>query len=136
MPAQAAPTGTGTPSPTEVASENKAGRTLTNQLVQFRVKQLCTTMTHVTMLTLGILRRGESGKSDPILCAHLLRRVDERLIEMLSSLTSREWDLQTVAPLWKVRDVAAHLLDTSLRKLSSLGILAMWKPWTSGRLKT
>jgi uncharacterized protein (TIGR03083 family) len=36
----------------------------------------------------------------------------------LSSLTPAEWDLQTVAPLWKVRDVAAHLLDTALRKLS------------------
>ena len=62
--------------------------------------------------------RGESGSSDPILCAHLLRRVDEKLIALLESLTPAEWDLQTVAPLWKVRDVAAHLLDTALRKLS------------------
>jgi uncharacterized protein (TIGR03083 family) len=48
----------------------------------------------------------------------LLRRVDENLIDLLSSLAPGEWDLQTIAPLWKVRDVAAHLLDTSLRKLS------------------
>jgi uncharacterized protein (TIGR03083 family) len=54
----------------------------------------------------------------PILCAHLLRAVDEKLIDLLGSLTSDEWDLQTTAPLWKVRDVAAHLLDTALRKLS------------------
>jgi uncharacterized protein (TIGR03083 family) len=54
----------------------------------------------------------------PILCAHLLRRVDEKLIGLLGALTDAEWDLQTVAPLWKVRDVAAHLLDTVLRKLS------------------
>jgi hypothetical protein len=54
----------------------------------------------------------------PILCAHLLRRVDEKLIGLLGSLTDAEWDLETVAPLWKVRDVAAHLLDTVLRKLS------------------
>jgi uncharacterized protein (TIGR03083 family) len=54
----------------------------------------------------------------PILCAHLLRRVGEKLIELLGSLTDCEWNLQTVAPLWKVRDVAAHLLDTALRKLS------------------
>ncbi|MGA9510690.1 MAG: maleylpyruvate isomerase N-terminal domain-containing protein [Candidatus Sulfotelmatobacter sp.] len=54
----------------------------------------------------------------PILCAHLLRRVDGKLIELMNSLTVREWDLQTVAPRWKVRDVAAHLLDTALRKLS------------------
>jgi uncharacterized protein (TIGR03083 family) len=60
----------------------------------------------------------QSGGPAPILCAHLLRRVDEKLIDLLSSLTAGEWDLQTVAPLWKVRDVAAHLLDTTLRKLS------------------
>jgi len=54
----------------------------------------------------------------PILCAHLLSRVDEKLIDLLSSLADVEWDLQTLAPLWKVRDVAGHLLDTVLRKLS------------------
>jgi uncharacterized protein (TIGR03083 family) len=56
--------------------------------------------------------------SSPILCAPLLRRVDAKLIELLRSLEPREWDLQTIAPAWKVRDVAAHLLDTPLRKLS------------------
>jgi uncharacterized protein (TIGR03083 family) len=56
--------------------------------------------------------------SDPILCAHLLRRVDEKLIELLRSLRASDWDAQTVAPRWKVRDLAAHLLDTVLRKLS------------------
>jgi len=55
---------------------------------------------------------------DPILCAHLLRRVDETLIDLLRSLEPSEWDLQTISSLWKVRDVAAHLLDTALRKLS------------------
>jgi len=60
----------------------------------------------------------ESSAADPILCAHLLSKVDERLIDLLSCLTPSEWDLQTIAPLWKVRDVAAHLLDTALRKLS------------------
>src|SRR5579859_7638424 len=55
---------------------------------------------------------------DPILCAHLLRKVDQQLIDLLRSLTPSEWDLQTIAPLWKVRDAAAHLLDTALRKLS------------------
>src|SRR5215472_638371 len=65
----------------------------------------------------NLARSGDPG-SAPILCAHLLRRVDEKLIDLLSSLTPSEWDLQTVAPSWKVRDVAAHLLDTTLRKLS------------------
>lgn len=55
---------------------------------------------------------------DPILCAPLLRKVDTQLIELLSSLVPGEWDRQTIAPQWKVRDVAAHLLDTVLRKLS------------------
>jgi uncharacterized protein (TIGR03083 family) len=55
----------------------------------------------------------------PILCAHLLRRVDEQLIHLLRSLTPGEWDIQTIVPAWKVRDVAAHLLDTALRKLST-----------------
>lgn len=58
------------------------------------------------------------GGCDPILCSSLLRVVDRRLLELLNSLTVTEWDLQTVAPRWKVRDVAAHLLDTALRKLS------------------
>jgi len=60
----------------------------------------------------------QAGGTDPILCAHLLRTVDEKLVDLLGSLAPSEWDLQTAAPLWKVRDVAAHLLDTVLRKLS------------------
>ncbi len=54
----------------------------------------------------------------PIFCAHLLRRVDQELLDLLRSLAPDEWQLQTTAPRWKVRDVAAHLLDTALRKLS------------------
>ena len=61
---------------------------------------------------------GEPCGLEPILCAHLLRTVDDRLIDLLRSLTPGEWSLPTVAPLWSVRDVAAHLLDTALRKLS------------------
>jgi uncharacterized protein (TIGR03083 family) len=44
--------------------------------------------------------------------------VDEQLIRLLRSLAPAEWEIQTIAPSWKVRDVAAHLLDTVLRKLS------------------
>jgi uncharacterized protein (TIGR03083 family) len=54
----------------------------------------------------------------PILAAHLLPVIEARLIELLRSLHPDEWDLQTIAPAWKVKDVAAHLLDTQLRKLS------------------
>lgn len=54
----------------------------------------------------------------PILCAHLSRKVDEALIELLNSLTAPEWDFETIVPWWKVRDVVGHLLDTVLHKLS------------------
>jgi uncharacterized protein (TIGR03083 family) len=60
----------------------------------------------------------QANGSAPILCSHLLRRVDDELICLLEALAPHEWDVPTIAPLWKVRDVAAHLLDTSLRKLS------------------
>jgi uncharacterized protein (TIGR03083 family) len=62
---------------------------------------------------------GDSASgSEPILCANLLHLVDGELIPLLRSLAPSEWDFQTIAPAWKVRDVAAHLLDTALRKLS------------------
>lgn len=48
----------------------------------------------------------------------LLRKTDELLIELLRSLSEEEWNMQTVAKKWKVKDVAAHLLDTNLRGLS------------------
>jgi uncharacterized protein (TIGR03083 family) len=54
----------------------------------------------------------------PILTAHLFPEIEGLLVELLGSLTAEEWELQTVAPKWKVKDVAAHLLDTQLRKLS------------------
>lgn len=54
----------------------------------------------------------------PILTAHLLPKIERLLIELLRSLTPHDWEVQTVAPQWTVKDVAAHLLDTQLRKLS------------------
>jgi uncharacterized protein (TIGR03083 family) len=62
--------------------------------------------------------RTELCGTQPILCAPILREVDEHLIDLLRSLSATEWELPTVAPQWRVRDVAAHLLDTALRKLS------------------
>jgi uncharacterized protein (TIGR03083 family) len=56
--------------------------------------------------------------TEPILCAHLLRLIETKLIELLRDLRPEEWDLQTLAPAWKVRDVVAHLVDTPFRKLS------------------
>lgn len=54
----------------------------------------------------------------PLLVAHLFPTLDARLIDLLRSLTLDEWDRQTIVPRWRVKDVAAHLLDTQLRKLS------------------
>jgi uncharacterized protein (TIGR03083 family) len=56
--------------------------------------------------------------TQPILCAPAIREVDQKLIELLASLDLAEWEQPTIAPQWSVRDVAAHLLDTALRKLS------------------
>lgn len=44
--------------------------------------------------------------------------LDNMLIELLESLTEEEWNAPTVARLWKVKDVASHLLDGNLRGLS------------------
>ncbi|WP_316811924.1 maleylpyruvate isomerase N-terminal domain-containing protein [Pedobacter heparinus] len=49
---------------------------------------------------------------------HLFPLLNNMLINLLKSLTDEEWAAQTIAKLWKVKDVAAHLLDTNLRTLS------------------
>lgn len=54
----------------------------------------------------------------PIFTAHLFSKLEGMLIELLRSLAPDDWERQTVSPRWKVKDVAAHLLDTQLRKLS------------------
>ena len=40
------------------------------------------------------------------------------LLRTLRGLDADEWDRPTVAPKWRVRDVAAHLLDGDLRKIA------------------
>lgn len=52
--------------------------------------------------------------------AHLLRETDRHLVDLLGSLEPREWEMPSIVPGWAVRDIAAHLLDTALRKLSML----------------
>lgn len=54
----------------------------------------------------------------PIFTAHLFPKVDGKLLELLRSLSPEEWERQSVSPRWKVKDVAAHLLDTALRGVS------------------
>lgn len=46
--------------------------------------------------------------------------LDEKLIELLESLSPEEWDAPTIAGKWTVKDVAAHILDgCCLRRLST-----------------
>lgn len=54
----------------------------------------------------------------PILAGPLFAPIHDELMSLLRSLTDEEWLAPTVAGAWTVRDVAAHLLDTGLRRLS------------------
>jgi uncharacterized protein (TIGR03083 family) len=55
---------------------------------------------------------------EPILTGHLFAPLHDELMALLRGLTSDEWLAPTVAGAWTARDVAAHLLDTGLRRLS------------------
>ncbi|MGH9366276.1 MAG: maleylpyruvate isomerase N-terminal domain-containing protein [Thermoanaerobaculia bacterium] len=50
--------------------------------------------------------------------AHLFAPLHDELLALLRSLRPEDWERPTVAGVWRVRDVAAHLLDTQLRRLS------------------
>jgi len=54
----------------------------------------------------------------PVYTAPLLRPLLRELLELLRGLTAEQWEAPTVAGAWRVRDVAAHLLDGELRKLA------------------
>ncbi|MES2332240.1 MAG: maleylpyruvate isomerase N-terminal domain-containing protein [Bacteroidota bacterium] len=56
----------------------------------------------------------------PIDVVHLLPVLDEKLMVLLKSLAPEDWQKQTIAKLWTVKDVAAHLLDGNIRILSML----------------
>ncbi|MBD0254528.1 MAG: maleylpyruvate isomerase family mycothiol-dependent enzyme [Cytophagales bacterium] len=53
-----------------------------------------------------------------IVTTHLFPVLDEHLIELLASLSPEAWSRPTLARLWTVKDVAAHLLDGNIRGLS------------------
>jgi uncharacterized protein (TIGR03083 family) len=54
----------------------------------------------------------------PIVTAPLFEELDARLLSLLESLSLDDWSRPTVVPKWNVHQVAAHLLDTALRRLS------------------
>lgn len=56
----------------------------------------------------------------PIPTVHLLPLLQTELMHLFSSLSADDWQQQTIAKQWKVKDVAAHLLDGNIRILSML----------------
>lgn len=59
-------------------------------------------------------------QTKPIFTVDLLPKLNEKLIEVLQSLSPQDWEKQSIAPLWKVKDIAVHLLDGNIRALSML----------------
>ena len=57
---------------------------------------------------------------NPILPLPLFPKLDQKLITLLQSLSAEDWQRQTISPLWKVHDVALHLLAGNIRALSML----------------
>jgi uncharacterized protein (TIGR03083 family) len=54
----------------------------------------------------------------PVATAHLLPDLNAELVRLLRSLAPEDWD-RPATPRWRVRDVAAHLLDGDIRRLSA-----------------
>lgn len=44
--------------------------------------------------------------------------LNKELIDLLKSLKPTDWDKKTISSNWTIRDIAIHLLDTNLKKLS------------------
>jgi uncharacterized protein (TIGR03083 family) len=54
----------------------------------------------------------------PIDTRRLFRPVSRGLVALLRDLPAGDWDRPTIAGAWLVRDVVAHLLDSTLRRLA------------------
>jgi len=49
----------------------------------------------------------------------LFPKINSELEKLLNSMSFEDWNLKTKFPNWTVKDIVAHLLDTSIRKLST-----------------
>ena len=56
---------------------------------------------------------------EPVFTTQLLLPLHHRLMEVLNTLSSEDWQRPTVCGRWTVKDIAAHMLDTQIRILSS-----------------
>ena len=54
----------------------------------------------------------------PIDTRAMFRPVSTNLVALLREVPTSDWNRATIAGRWMVRDIVAHLLDTSLRRLS------------------
>jgi uncharacterized protein (TIGR03083 family) len=57
-------------------------------------------------------------QANPIITIDLFPIIDHILLDLLRSLSPEDWEKPTLAPLWKVKDVASHLLDGNIRGVS------------------
>jgi uncharacterized protein (TIGR03083 family) len=55
---------------------------------------------------------------EPIFVTELFCQIHGELLSLLRNLSGEDWDKPTAARLWAVRDIAAHLLDGDIRRLS------------------
>jgi len=55
---------------------------------------------------------------EPIDTRGLFRPVSRALVALLRDRPSRDWQRPTIAGAWLVRDIVAHLLDSTLRRLA------------------
>ncbi|HEX6307411.1 MAG TPA: maleylpyruvate isomerase N-terminal domain-containing protein [Longimicrobiales bacterium] len=62
---------------------------------------------------------GAADDTRPVATAHLFRPLSDELLALLRSLSAESWSAPTSAGRWTVRDVAAHLLDGDVRRLSA-----------------
>ena len=67
-----------------------------------------------------------------VFCADLLRPLDAELTTLLRGFVTEDWARPTVCLGWTVKDIAAHLLDGNVRRLS-LRRVPPDKPITSYR---
>lgn len=56
----------------------------------------------------------------PIPTLHLFEGLNQKLIELLRSLGKEDWHRPTLAKLWTVKDITAHLLDTNIRTIAMI----------------
>lgn len=54
----------------------------------------------------------------PVDTRGMFRPVSEELVALLRRLKPADWERPTVAGMWTVRDIVAHLVDLTFRRLS------------------